>query len=141
MVAILAMQEEEEAPLGMDLITKVVTTALLLLLNMLVRNNSMEDNKSLLMVQDINPIKVNNSSLIIRTSMATMAHHKANRRDIIKATMLPTPIRTTLLAVVVEDQTTIMKINSVSSCSGGRCACVCKSHLCFLKSTSGFHMN
>lgn len=102
------------APPAMVHITRVVTTALLLLLNMLGRNSNMEDNRSLPMVQDINHIKASSSSHIIRTSIAIMVHLKASRRDITKATTLPTQIHTTLLVAVAEDQTTTMKVMVVA---------------------------
>ncbi|KAF7236344.1 5-aminolevulinate synthase, nonspecific, mitochondrial [Varanus komodoensis] len=110
MVVILAMQEGAVALLAMGPTTKVVTTALLLLLSMLERSSSMEDNRSLPMAQVISPIKASSSNRITRTSIATMAHHKANRRDTTRATMLPTQIPTTPLVAAVEDQTTTMKV-------------------------------
>lgn len=102
-------------PQGMVPTTKVATTALLPLLNTLGRSRSTEDSKSPPMVQGIKPIKANNSSRITRTSIATMGHRKASRRDITKATTLPTQIPTTLLAAAEEDQTTTTKVNSVYS--------------------------
>lgn len=113
MVAIRAIQEEEVVLLAMVPIIKVVTTALLLLLSMLGKNN-MVDSRNLLMAQGISPIKANSNNHITKTNMAIMVRHKASRRVITKATMLLTQIPTTLLVAVAEDQTTIMKVNSVS---------------------------
>lgn len=115
MAAIPAMQEGAVALLGMGHTTKVVVTiALQRLLNTLARSNSMEDSRNLPMAQGTSLIKDNSNRPITRTSIATMAPPKASRRDITKAVMLRTPIPTIRL-VVVEAQTTTMKVNSVSS--------------------------